>query len=244
MEETKQGILRNKDMNSENGGNGMKKWIQKHPLMAYIMVSFGFSWGLWALMILSSHGMLPFRFPTHWIGSFGPMVGAIATLAFTGGKGSIKALFRSMIDWKIGWGWFIFCIFASVMLSAVELVLYMLIGNPMPEMTMLSGFQCHRDTPILRNYPLHWGAIWRGTGVEGVLQPILHQKMTPFVSTILIGLIWAAWHYPLIYLEGRPRREHPLFHLDSPLSQELFCLRVSISERGGVYSQRCYFIHR
>ncbi|MBK7627178.1 MAG: hypothetical protein IPJ16_08295 [Bacteroidales bacterium] len=52
----------------------MKDLIRKYPSSSFIVIALFCSWTLWLLMILSSRGLLPFRFPTSFIGSFGPAV--------------------------------------------------------------------------------------------------------------------------------------------------------------------------
>ncbi|MEW6363954.1 MAG: type II CAAX endopeptidase family protein [Acidobacteriota bacterium] len=185
----------------------MKQWIRQHPVVVFLVGAFGFSWGLWTLMILSQHNMLPFKFPTNWIGSFGPLVGALLMLTLAGEKGSIRVLLRSMIAARIGWFWWGFCLFGMVLVSILTLGIFILMGNPLPDI----------HTPGLKHILLFLlyflvililgGPLGEEPGWRGVLQPILHKSMTPVIASVTIGLIWTAWHFPLLYLEGAAQKD-------------------------------------
>lgn len=39
-------------------------------------------------------------------------------------------------------------------------------------------------------------------GWRGFLQPALQKKLSPFISTLIVGIIWAVWHLPLWFIQG------------------------------------------
>jgi len=62
---------------------------------------------------------------------------------------------------------------------------------------------------------LGWSAImWaEETGWRGTLLPALQSRAGPLAATIGVGLVWAVWHLPLLYLVGMEWGEVGLFTL-------------------------------
>lgn len=184
----------------------MRQRVRRHPVALFLVASFGFSWGLWGLMLLSQHHQLPFRFPTNWTGSFGPFFGAVVALALGGEKGELKALFRSLFAWRIGWNWTAFCLLATVAVSFLALALFVVSGHPVPTV--------HAPGPgLLLQFLLYFlvifflgGPLGEEPGWRGFLQPVLHRRRSPLLASVMIGLVWTAWHVPLLYLEGAAQK--------------------------------------
>ncbi len=39
-------------------------------------------------------------------------------------------------------------------------------------------------------------------GWRGIMQPIIQEKFSFPIATLIIGVVWAAWHIPLWFIEG------------------------------------------
>lgn len=58
--------------------------------------------------------------------------------------------------------------------------------------------------------PLQWSYMYsagslRGIeeiGWRGLLQPELEKKMSQFIATLTVGIIWSLWHIPLWFISG------------------------------------------
>jgi membrane protease YdiL (CAAX protease family) len=50
------------------------------------------------------------------------------------------------------------------------------------------------------------GPLFRGGhGRRGLAQPLLQRRMAPFWATLILGSIWAIWHYPAFVIRGTPQ---------------------------------------
>jgi uncharacterized protein len=62
---------------------------------------------------------------------------------------------------------------------------------------------------LLFSSPLGEEIGWRGFAL-----PRLQARLGPLVASLIIGVIWAIWHLPLVWTAGHPLAEMPLyFHL-------------------------------
>ncbi|MFO7827983.1 MAG: type II CAAX endopeptidase family protein [Bacteroidales bacterium] len=178
----------------------MKKIIQANPIVWFIIITFLFSWGLWMLMILSSKGLLPFYFPTNFLGSFGPAVGAIIVVWVSKGKPGIKKLFKSLFQWKSPFKTYLFAFCLIVLIYGLSIFITFLISPSAIEF---------KKTPNVAELIIYFfivlifgGPLGEEIGWRGFLQPQLQKKYNPFLTTLIIAVIWFLWHIPLFWLEG------------------------------------------
>ena len=71
-------------------------FIKKHPLIAFIVLSYIFSWSTW---IIAAVGETPSTFLT-WIGGFGPAIAAITLTAVLEGRIGLTRLLSKVFVWK------------------------------------------------------------------------------------------------------------------------------------------------
>ena len=85
--------------------------IRRHPLPAFFLLAYAFSW--WPAISYALTGSGP------TILSCGPFLAAVAVLSLTGGRPGLKALFRSMRKWRVGARWWAVAILAPVVMTAI-----------------------------------------------------------------------------------------------------------------------------
>ena len=177
---------------------------RRHALLVFLLATFGFSWGLWALMILSQRGLLPFTVPTHWSGSFGPAFGAVVAVAWTEGRPGLRTLFRRFLLWRAGVGVWLVALLGIVVAYALAVALFAALPGRSPG---LAGFSqwltllAYAGIILVIGGPLGEEIGWRG-----FLQPRLQERMAPFWASWVVGIVWVAWHVPLVWLEGAAQK--------------------------------------
>jgi len=178
----------------------MKKLIQSHPIASFITFTLLYSWTLWLLMILSNKGLLPFKFPTNFLGSFGPAIGALIVTGIIQGKTGLKIILKSLINWKTSVWSYLFAIFFIIMVYVLTAVITYLIDPALLKFGKLPGLP---ETVIyFFVIAILGGPLGEEIGWRGFLQPQLLKRFTPIVASLLIALIWLLWHIPLFWLEG------------------------------------------
>ena len=182
----------------------MKSAVTKHPVLWFVVFTYGFSWILWALMILSARGLLPFRFPTGPAGSFGPAFGGLATMALMGGGAGLTAVLRRLGTVRVRPGAYLYALFLIVVIYLAGMGLSFVLRGVRP--SVQAGLPAGQAIGYLFLVLLLGGPLGEEIGWRGVLQPLLHRRRSPFVATLTIALIWFAWHIPLFWLEGAAQK--------------------------------------
>jgi len=178
----------------------MKKLIQSHPIASFITFTLLYSWTLWLLMILSNKGLLPFKFPTNFLGSFGPAIGALIVTGIIQGKTGLKNIFKSLINWKTSAWSYLFAIFFIIMVYVLTAGITYLIDPALLKFGKLPGLP---ETIIyFFVIAIVGGPLGEEIGWRGFLQPQLLKRFTPAIASLFVALIWLLWHIPLFWLEG------------------------------------------
>jgi len=151
-------------------------------------------------MILSNKGLLPFKFPTNFLGSFGPAVGALIVTGIINGKTGLKNILKSLINWKTSAWTYFFAIFFIIAVYALTAGITYFIG---PTLLTLEKFPGIVETIIyFFIIAIIGGPLGEEIGWRGFLQPELLKRFNPAITSLFIALIWLIWHIPLFWLEG------------------------------------------
>ncbi len=143
------------------------------------------------------------------------------------------------------WGWILITWFGPIVLTLLGAVLYFVIfpdrldwsgsymatqygaeamaefeaaGLTIPLLLVISAVQCVLYLPLFN------GLLGLGeeVGWRGVMYPVLKEKLGRAKGMILGGILWGAWHWPMMILAGY---EYGKDYLGAPfLGMALFCL--------------------
>ena len=99
----------------------MKKWINEHILIVYIMIAFGISWLGWSILILTD--MEPSFFnPWKIFAAFGPSIAGLIVIALHSGRAGLIKIWHSLINLRgIRWHWYLVSLIIppAIMLAAL-----------------------------------------------------------------------------------------------------------------------------
>ena len=166
--------------------------LARYPITIYLALCFGWSWGVWSLLLLLiGHGGLTQSPPTAafviaGLGAIGPsLAGLIATRWLYGAAGLRQLLARLRI-WRVGrWGWVLLVIPAT---TALTPLLRGLTGHPVNVHSMIASLGPGIALGIFAGCTEEFG--WRG-----FLLPHLLKRYSPLLATLYVGAIWGAlWH--------------------------------------------------
>lgn len=179
----------------------MKKHIVSNPVTAFILITFIFSWTLWLLMILSEKGLLPFRFPVNFAGSFGPAAGALVVTAVINGRKGLSDILKSLFRLKTS-GWMYLVSFLLLIIAVYILVsgIVFFIEPAFMKYDTLPGFS--EMIVYFMVIAAAGGPLGEEIGWRGFLLPRLLRKNNPFKASLVISFIWLFWHLPLFWLNG------------------------------------------
>lgn len=176
-------------------------WIQRHPLAAYILLAYGLSWVVQIPLALQAQGWMDERLPygLHYLTGYGPLLSAVIVTAASQGPDGLAQLWARLTQWRVGLKWWLVAL--SPLLAGALLSLVMgIFGAHSLNLGLLGQVD---NMPALGIGSLGLWFLTFGVGEEagwrGFLLPYLQRSRSAFKATLILWLIWAAWHTPLFF---------------------------------------------
>lgn len=176
------------------------------------MITFVWTWLCWLPYVLPRWGILEdssffvnLTTPIKVIGASGPLVSALILLYADGGIQAIKEFFKKCFQFKIEPKYYII----AIILSMIPIVFSHYYPNIMGLRKLPDTyFPVEADIPLVLIFIIYIFVMfligggqeefgWRGY----ILEP-LQEKLGLIKASLLIGLIWGLWHYPLWLMTG------------------------------------------
>jgi membrane protease YdiL (CAAX protease family) len=176
--------------------------LRRYPLTSYFAIAFLFAWILEVPLALSAQGILPFTIPKTGVAivvvaaTFGPTVGAFVMTGVIEGKAGVVHLLRRYVQWRVGIQWYLFVL--------VGVPLIIVLGTIVVP-GALASFQPILG-PLLIAYPMAFvltfllgGPLGEEPGWRGFALPRLQERNGPLWGSVILGVLWALWHFPLFW---------------------------------------------
>lgn len=177
---------------------------ENRNLWLFFLIALAWSWLFWIPTALVAQGLsVPSVLESFLLGPFnpaawGPFIAAfLLTYLNEGGQG-IKRLLKRGVNFRFGKAWYLVIFFLFPALIGGALLLAVLSGGPVPELTALSN---PLRIPIVFTFLLFLGGPlqeefgWRGYALDR-----LQARWNSLASSIILGFIWGAWHLPLFFI--------------------------------------------
>ena len=169
--------------------------LRAHPLISFFVLAYAITWALWAPLVF--HGVPAFSETRH-VPTLAALpavaIGVTGTAIFmtwvTQGGAGLRRLWQRLTTWDIGIGWYL------VVLLAIPLIEILVTAA-------VAGTQMFRTLApsSLLLYPAAFGAhfifgpLFEETGWRGFALPRMQHRFGPLRGTLLLGLLWAGWHF-------------------------------------------------
>jgi membrane protease YdiL (CAAX protease family) len=176
-------------------------------LAAFTVSTFAWTWGIAAVLALLdlTAGAEAALFA---VAVFGSSVSGVALTAHFQGRSGVADLWRRATRWRVGAGWY----------AAVLVVLPALIVLAAAVQSTRSGDDVLSAAPsawpVIVVATLALGPLGEELGWRGFALPRLLGLMPAMPASLLLGVVWAMWHWPAFWL-GVPGFDtvSPLPHL-------------------------------
>lgn len=193
----------------ERPGTGLKAAVQRHPVAAFLLLALGSVYLLSVIPILMQYDVLPGKtFPERLGLDMERFFAAVLTaLLFgsallvtylDGGREAVRQMFRRIVRWRVGIGWWLVALLALPLLTVVIAVLF-------------------GDDAVLPSRVVLWRELlgilialllinlWEEAAWAGFLQTRLERRHNFFLAALLAGIPFAAIHMPLQVMTGQVR---------------------------------------
>lgn len=184
----------------------------------FVLATFAISLSAWwTLAGLARSGITSFGQPLfmtlYLLGGFSPTIAAYVSVAKTRDEGTLAEYHSRLVRWRVNPLWFVLAFGLPFALAFAAISMG---GRLDPQVLDRIDVK-----PWSQVVPLFFTMIIGGgleeLGWRGVAQPELERRMSRPAATLLVGLVWALWHFPLFSIAGvgQYQGNFPLFALST-----------------------------
>jgi membrane protease YdiL (CAAX protease family) len=164
----------------------MRGWIAGHQIISFFLLAYTISWSLWGIAALGG-GQIAFL-----LGGLGPPISALLITRLSGRH--VREWLRSLLVWRVSPGYYAIALLLPAAIYAVINVVLFALGQKLDFTKLLDVAPSYLGTFLL---VATVGGGLEEPGWRGFALPRLQARLSPLVSTLLLGLAWGIWHIPL-----------------------------------------------
>lgn len=176
----------------------VRETAKERPLLIFFSLAYLFAWLSWLPLVLSQTGIgyLPVKIPMQYvvIGSYAPLFAALFTQKLS--KGNFI-----FFNFRFSWRAIIIGLLVGFALIASAFVIIPSALLTIPPLSSLNwkAFSLY-PTAIIHMIFFAAGPLGEEPGWRGFALPRLLKICSPFLASLILGLLWFAWHLPLFLI--------------------------------------------
>ncbi len=171
------------------------KILRRHPLTSFFVLAYAVTWLLWSPVVFlklpafnsATHAPFLYTMPGVVIG-----VTSVAFLmtAVTQGKPGLRRLLQRLTWWRVGLQWYAVAI---LLIPLIEILIAVALGSR----DALNALSPSALMLYPKAYAAHFifGPLFEESGWRGFALPRMQHRFGPLLGTLLLGLLWSAWHF-------------------------------------------------
>ena len=209
----------------------MAQLIRRHSLVTFFLLVFILTWVVWVPRASGA--------PLGLVGqawTWAPAIAALLAAVLTGGRGALRELGSRLVRWRVGWQWYLVVILGPAAFSVAVAGIYTLFGGSWAEAAPPAILQGQLlFLPLFLMILTLTDGLGEELAWRGFALPRLLTHHNALVASVVLGVIWALWHLPLLWTEGATMYQQPiwLFLMDIMATSVLFTW-VFLHTRGSV----------
>ncbi|KAB1187764.1 MULTISPECIES: CPBP family intramembrane glutamic endopeptidase [Haloferax] len=171
--------------------NRLRDVVADRPVTSFFVLAYAFSWIAWSPLVFGVEG--PLQTASFIAGGFGPAVAGAVTTWLAGD--SVRAWARQIVYWRVAPRWYLVAFGLPLLVVALGTV-----GIGLASIDVDLGLLPGRTTALVVGY-VTVALVGGGNeepGWRGFALPRLQDRHDPLRSTLVLGVVWAFWHVPLL----------------------------------------------
>jgi membrane protease YdiL (CAAX protease family) len=165
--------------------------VGAYPVTSFFVLAYAFSWVAWLPVVLGAEE--PVRTLGFVAGAFGPaLAGAVVTWL---DRASVRAWAQQIIRWRVAPRWYIVALLLPLSVVGLASIGIVLLG------TDINPSLLSERLPLVVGSYVTVALVGGGNeepGWRGFALPRLQERYAPVSATLLLGVVWAFWHLPLL----------------------------------------------
>ncbi len=170
--------------------SGIPETIRAHPVPAFFVLAYAVSWGL--LLVLYDMMRAPAAL-VIFIQTLGPTIAARIVLTTIGGRVAYLEMRRGGRLWHVPFRWYLVAL-AGIPAACLGAVAVLPGGNG--AFQIASAGSMASTFAIFLVIGFFSGPLFEEPGWRGFALPRLERDRGPLVGTLILGIVWGAWHLP------------------------------------------------
>ena len=186
----------------------LSNWINRYQILLFFLLTLMISWAIWIpAAIIKLSGETTMLAPEGLVGGlarWSPGLIAILLSFLISGKTGIGRLFQPIRIRRVGLFWYIFALFFQMVVFYGGKIIDTFLGNlyeVAPPLNSVYGPQAVLMAPIVILFAFP-GAFAEELGWRSYVLPRLQNKLSAFLSSVVVSVFWGAWHIPLLIYFG------------------------------------------
>ena len=162
--------------------------LRRHQVPLFFVLALGLTWATFVPWYFSGGEAIP------WF-TFGPMVAGFIAAFLTGGLKAVGAILASMFRWRVKPIWYVVAIGFPIAAQLAAISLNTSMGSARPAWGNIPSLS--EILPMIALFAVFSGPLGEEPGWRGFAVPRLLARHSAFTASLILGIVWAAWHLPL-----------------------------------------------
>lgn len=193
--------------------------IKKYALVIFFLLAYLFTWSNWLPQALVSRGIVSMQVPGFLalLAGYGPALAAIIVASLAYGRQGLRELFGRLLRWRVAIQWYLIALFLPLLITVLALILNNLSGGTSPDFSAAAFPFGPPETPLWQKvlillliFTLGFDGLGEELGWRGFALPRLLERYSPLFSSLILGALWAVWHFPYALTTGTFLSDIPL----------------------------------
>ncbi len=182
--------VRASDRRSLPGVATLAALMRRHPMIAFFALAYGISWA----MLLALYGLL--GLPAALVillQTLGPTLAALVMAGILEGPAGRSRLLARVRIWRVARRWYLF---ALVGIPVVCILAALVLPGAFVGLGDASAVKLGIEFLVFMVVGFFSGPLFEEPGWRGFALPHLQAQMGALRGTLVLGVLWAAWHLP------------------------------------------------
>lgn len=179
--------------------------FERWALHVFVLLTIGISWPAWGVLaVYDLEPGLNLAGALWLLGGLGPPLAAVVVVGVTEGIDAVRQLLGRLLTWRVAGRWYAVALMLPGAVVAVALIIDALVyevSTPLPSLDLLPLFV----GSIVANMLIGGGL--EEIGWRGFALPRLQAAYSALTASLILGVVWIAWHAPLFVVPGAIQAE-------------------------------------
>jgi membrane protease YdiL (CAAX protease family) len=178
--------------------------MRSTSILAFLLLTFALAWTLWIAAAALSGGVAA---PSHvppgiralifLPGTFAPSLVALSLTARHEGRTGVFALLQRLFQWRVGLRWYVFAVLYMAAIKLTAALVHRVATDSWPRFGDTALYVMLAATIFST---VVGGQAGEEIGWRGYALPRMAARLGLAGASVLLGVIWAAWHLPLFFI--------------------------------------------